>query len=107
MSRIADLKLLMARPAFGDLMKMFAAKLRALGRTAAPYRTILARVRDIPANEVAPPSLVDGRHLEKLGLPRGPIYKRILDKVYYAQLNGDLPDRAAAKAYTKRLIKEG
>ncbi len=104
---LADLKLLMARPAFGDLMKMCAAKLRALGRSQTPYRTILARMRDIPADEVAPPPLIDGRYLEKLGLPRGPIYKRILDKVYYAQLNGDLPDRAAAKAHTKRLIKEG
>ena len=58
------------------------------------------------AGGVAPPPWVDGHTLEKLGLPRGPAYKAILDKIYYAQLNGDLTTPAEAKALAKRLIRD-
>jgi len=103
---LADLKLLMAHPAFDQLLAIFAAKLRAEGHSQTPYRQILARARGIPHDEVAPPPLVDGVALGKLGLPPGPRYKVILDKAYYAQLNGDLRDRAAALAYARQLLNE-
>jgi len=103
---LADLKLLMAHPAFNDLLMLFAAKLRALGQPTTPYRRILARVRDIPPEDVTPPPWVDGHTLESLGVLKGPIYKQVLDKVYYAQLNGDLADPPAARAYAEDLIEQ-
>jgi poly(A) polymerase len=103
---LADLKLLMAHPAFNDLLTLFAAKLRASGRPPTPYRRILARVRSIPADQAAPPPLVNGRYLEKLGVPKGPIYKTILDQLYYAQLNGDLTTPNAARAHARRLRQD-
>ncbi|MBN2563059.1 MAG: CCA tRNA nucleotidyltransferase [Phycisphaerae bacterium] len=103
---LADLKLLMAHPAFKDLLTLFAAKLRALGRAPTPYRQVTIRVRSIPLEEVTPPPLVDGRYLEKLGLPKGPAYKAILDELYYAQLNGDFTMPAAARTRAARLVEE-
>ena len=103
---VADLKLLMAHGAFEQLLAFFAAKLRAEGCPSTPYRQILARAHAIPREEVAPPPLVDGRSLAKLGLPPGPRYKIILERVYYAQLNGDISDRDSALAYARRLVNE-
>jgi len=103
---LADLKLLMAHRSFGDLMALFAARLKSQGQPLTAFRRVSARARAIPAAEVAPPPLITGDHLQQLGLAAGPRYKAILEKVYYAQLNGDLTDRPAAKAYAKRLIEE-
>lgn len=103
---MADLKLLMANPAFGDLLRLFAARLSADGQSLGPHRRILARARAIPSSEVAPPPLLDGHALAGLGLPPGPVYKRILDKVYYAQLGEEVRNASAARAYAQRLLRE-
>ena len=104
---LADLKLLMARPAFEDLLALLAARLRATGRPATAHRRIVARVARIPPDEVAPPPLITGHDLAKLRLPKGPRYKRILERVYYAQLGGELSGRAAARKLAARLANEG
>lgn len=103
---LADLKRLMVAPAFDDLLRFHAAKLKAAGRRTTPYRRILARVVAIPPEDVAPPPLFDGHDLAKLGLPAGPLYKTILDKVYYAQLNGDVATRAAARNLARALVEK-
>jgi len=41
------------------------------------------------------------------GLPPGPIYREILDKVYYAQQNGDISDREAGLAMARSLAAAG
>jgi len=103
---LADLKLLMANPAFGSLLDLDSAVLRANGRPLTSHRQILARVRAVPPAEIEPEPLLDGRALAKLGLPAGPPYKVILDKVYYAQLNGDVVSRSAAFEFASRLVEE-
>lgn len=103
---LADLKLLMASPLFPELMALFRARLRAEHRPLTPYRAVAARARRIPPDEVAPPPLINGDHLAQLGVRQGPLYKSILDRVYYAQLNGEVVDRPAAKTLARRLIDE-
>lgn len=103
---LADLKLLMAAPSFAELPRLLKATLRAAGLAATAYRQIAGRVAAIPAEEVAPPPLITGKHLGRLGLRPGPTYKDILERVYYAQLNGDLPDRAAARAMARKLVRD-
>jgi poly(A) polymerase len=102
----ADLKLLMAYPAFGDLLRLFSSKLRASRRPLTPYRQVVARVRAIPAGEVAPPPLLNGDDLATLGLERGPRYKEILHAVYRAQLDGTIRNREAALALAACLVGE-
>lgn len=103
---LADLKMLMVKPPFADLLALLAAKLRATGQPLTPYCRIVGRVGQIPAEEIAPPPLITGKYLGKLGLPAGPKYKKVLDRVYYAQLNGDLLNRAAARKYASKLAAE-
>lgn len=47
---------------------------------------------------LAPLPLIDGDHLLRLNLPPGPAFKRILDHVYDAQLEGHVRDLAGATA---------
>jgi poly(A) polymerase len=103
---LADLKLLMAHPAFAQLLDLDVASLHAAGRPLTAHRQILVRVRAIPRAEISPEPLLDGGMLVRLGLPAGPAYKAILDKVYYAQLNGDVIDRHAALDMARRLVME-
>jgi poly(A) polymerase len=103
---LADLKTLMAHEAFGRLLVLFAAKLRAAGKPLTPYRKIMARIRAIKPVDIAPPPFVTGDDLTDAKVPRGPLYKKILDRVYYAQLNEEITDRPAALKLTQQLLKQ-
>jgi poly(A) polymerase len=103
---LADLKLLMADEPFGRLLVLFAAKLRAAGKPLTPYRQIMARVRAINPKDIAPPPFVSGDDLTDAKVQRGPMYKKILDKVYYAQLNEEIADRPAALKLMQKLLKQ-
>jgi len=96
----------MVQPPFRQLLDLNAARLRAGGKPPTPHRRILARVRRIPPDQVAPRPFVTGDDLKALGLPAGPRYKQVLDHLYDAQLNGDLPDRAAARRLARRLADQ-
>ena len=103
---LADLKRLMAHDAFADLMDLFAAKLKSQGADSSPHDEIQTRANHIAPEDVAPPPLLGGNDLAELGLPSGPTYKTILDRVYDAQLNEEIHDRGEAIVMARRLIKE-
>jgi poly(A) polymerase len=103
---LADLKLLMADPAFPDLMKLLAARLEAAGLPPTAYKQIAVRARRIPPTAVAPRPLVSGNDLLRLGQKPGPLYKRVLDCVYYAQLNGDVKNKIEAMALARQVVDE-
>lgn len=102
----ADLKLLMANPAFEDLLRLLAARLMARDLPPAAWETVSRRAAAIPPQDVAPPPLLTGHDLAAWGIPQGPLYREVLDRVYYSQLNGELTDAAAAQALARRLLKE-
>jgi poly(A) polymerase len=102
---LADLKLLMARPAFATLMHVYETRLRAEGQSLEPVRTLNERLATIHPEEIAPPPLVTGEDLEKMGVEKGPIYKRILDRLYYMQLNLDIRTPTAGLEVAKQLLK--
>lgn len=101
---LADLKLLMAHRGFEELTALFASKLHAYKRDVVPRYEIDHRVQAIPRNEIAPPPLLTGHDLAALGVPQGPAYKKILDRVYYRQLNDEIRNREAALALARELI---
>ncbi|MFQ5382652.1 MAG: CCA tRNA nucleotidyltransferase [Phycisphaerae bacterium] len=102
----ADLKRLMAQPSFRQLLDLNAAMLRAEGKPPTPHRRILARIRRIPTDQIAPPPFITGDDLIRLGLPPGPRFKQVLYKLYDAQLNGDLHDRASARRLARHLTDQ-
>ena len=103
---LADLKLLMADPAFPDLLTLLAARLEAASLPPTAHKQIAARAKRIPPNAVAPPPLVTGVDLMRLGQKPGPLYKKVLDRVYYAQLNGDVKNKTEAMALAERVVDE-
>lgn len=104
---LADLKLLMANSPFAELLALVGARCRALGHPpAAAYEEVRSRAAAIPAAEVSPPPLVSGHDLAELGVRQGPVYKRILDRIYYAQLNGEVVDARSALEMARRLAAE-
>lgn len=103
---LADLKLLMANPAFPDLLALLAARLKAFGRSPTAFKEIRRRAAAISPKDVAPPPLVTGNDLAALGVIQGPIYKKVLDRVYYAQLNGDIHDQPSALQMVRKLVEE-
>jgi poly(A) polymerase len=103
---LADLKLLMQSSHFDDLLAQFAAVCRAEGRSLAAYEEVQARAAAIAPEEVRPPPLVGGDDLKAMGLPEGPAFKTILDRVYYAQLNEELRSRAEALKAARELARD-
>lgn len=103
---LADLKLLMAGPAFPDLLQLLAARLRASGHPPTAQRRIAARAKRIPPAAVAPPPLVSGHDLQRLGPAPGPLYKKLLDRAYYAQLNDEVQNKSEALALVRKLLQE-
>ncbi len=95
---LADLKLLMQHAGWSALLELTRVWLEATNRPLDAYELAVERARAIPPEEVAPAPLVDGEDLIALGLSPGPIFKRILDRVYREQLEGKLADRAQAMA---------
>ena len=98
---LADLKLLMAQPEFDDLLTLTRAWLEVTDQSLGPYDRIVERVRAIPPDEVAPAPFIDGEDLIGLGLCPGPIFKRVLDHVYRAQLEGTVANKYEAMALAR------
>jgi len=93
---LADLKLLMAQPGSEDLLTLTRAWLEVTDQSLGSYDRIVERVRAIPPDEVAPAPFIDGEDLIGLGLSPGPIFKRVLDHVYRAQLEGTVANKDEA-----------
>ena len=100
----ADLKQLMAKPAFADLLALFKARLVATERALEPYETIRDRADAIPADAVAPPPLLTGEDLIAMGCTPGPEFGPTLDAVYCAQLNEEIVQKEQACALARRLL---
>ncbi len=100
---LADLKRLMANSGFAELVDHVAALHTADGKPLTLVETIRQRAAAIPPEDVAPTPFVNGDDLQALGVAKGPIYKKVLDAVYYAQLNGDLESREAALTLAQEL----
>jgi tRNA nucleotidyltransferase/poly(A) polymerase len=103
---LADLKLLMAHESFADLLLLLASDLTARGASLTPHRRLVRRASAIPKNEIAPPPLLTGHDLTAMHVTQGPVFGRILKRVYYAQLNGEIRERAAAKALARHLLEK-
>lgn len=55
---------------------------------------------------ISPVALISGDDLVAMGLSSGPAYKRILDRVYDAQLREEVCSREEALAMARRLVAE-
>ena len=63
------------------------------------------QVLTLAETQIAPPPLISGDDLIGLGLTPGPLFKRVLDAVYDAQLEGGLRDKPEALELAKALAE--
>jgi hypothetical protein len=113
---LGGLAMILPEPPRPALYKRFAARptsaasvhllqaLRRLGHHVQRIDAILIILNALKDTQVAPPPLITGDDLKALGLPPGPKFKRILDEVYDAQLEGAITTRADAQASARRLM---
>ncbi|MBI1337744.1 MAG: CCA tRNA nucleotidyltransferase [Phycisphaera sp.] len=81
------------------------ALLRALARSNAGFATLMARVDEqtpgLLAEGVSPQPWVTGEDLIAMGQSPGPLFGKLLQEAYDAQLNGQLTTRVAALAWLR------
>ena len=69
------------------------------------YRFVQRFLAETPPAEVRPPRLVSGEDLIRLGAAPGPAFRKILEAVEEAQLNGSLQTKEAALQFVRDLLK--
>jgi hypothetical protein len=67
------------------------------------YERICRDSAAIAPDDVAPAPLINGDDLMKMGVAQGPVFKRVLDEVYYRQLNLELTHREDALVLARSL----
>ena len=92
---VARMKRFLATPTASAARELLRA-IAAAGLQEAAIHAVEAQLAELAAGEVAPPPLLSGDDLTAAGATPGPGFKRALDAVYDAQLEGRLSDRAAA-----------
>lgn len=101
------LKRLCAHPAIGDLLSVERALRAAAGKNLADVEYAERFLTATPREVIDPPPLITGGDLIALGLKPGPEFKRILDAVRNAQLDGTISTREEAIELARRLHSEG
>jgi poly(A) polymerase len=86
--RPSRLKPILVHPGIGELLALHRADAVASGRSVEHVEFCERMLRDTPPEELNPPPLVTGDDLRALGLTPGPEFRRILDAVREAQLEG-------------------
>jgi poly(A) polymerase len=66
------------------------------------YEFVQEKLSEIPPEKMRPPRLVSGEDLISAGYSPGPEFRKILDAVENAQLEGDLSSRQAAMEFVRR-----
>ncbi len=97
---VAGRKRLASGPGFADALTL----LEAEGDPRAA--TIRATVGDLARTGLAPTPFLDGHALQSLGMKPGPAFRRILDAVYDAQLEGRVGTLEEARTLALRVASE-
>jgi poly(A) polymerase len=66
------------------------------------YEFVQKKLSEIPPEKMRPPRLVSGEDLISAGYSPGPEFRKILDAVENAQLEGNLSSRQAAMEFVRR-----
>ena len=93
------LKQWLAQPLFGPLLTLWAATCRAAGEETTSIARLKRQIRELGAEPIAPPRLLDGHDLIELGTPAGPLVGRLVEELYLAQLENQVTSRAQARRW--------
>jgi poly(A) polymerase len=105
--RDSKLKVLLIHPGIEELFALHRADALASHRSTEHIEHAERRRREWEARgELNPPYILTGTHLLEWGLTQGPIFKRLIDAVREAQLEGTVTNLAQARGMVERLLEE-
>lgn len=104
--RASKLKPILVHPGIGELLALHRAIAVANNRDVSHVEFCERVLREMPADELNPPPVLTGEELIALGLKPGPAFKRLLDAVREAQLEGQAATKEQAHALVQRLLAE-
>ena len=105
--RLSRLKPVLVHPGIGELLALHRADALASGKSLEHVEFCERVLRETPPEELNPPPAVTGDDLKALGLAPGPNFKRLLDAVREAQLEGRVRTRDEGLALVAGLRAAG
>jgi hypothetical protein len=100
---VAAMRRFLARPAAAAARELLEALARA-GLHAQRIAWLRGRLAELERLEVAPAPLISGDDLVAAGFRPGPLFRRVLDGVYDAQLEGRITSRQAAMDLARHMF---
>jgi poly(A) polymerase len=89
-----------------NLSRLLMQSLMTVGIERERIAALLPELEELVKEEVAPPPFLTGDDLTGAGFSPGPIFRRILERVYDAQLEGRIADRSQALELAHKIFKE-
>lgn len=108
--RVATLKRFLARPTIEDELELHRVDCLGSHGLLDNYGFLLEKREEFSREPLIPPPLVTGQDLISMGWKPGPLFKRILDAVQVAQLEGTVTSREEAMEWVasrKNLVEDG
>jgi poly(A) polymerase len=103
--RTSKLKVLLIHPGIQELLDLHRADALASGRSIEHVEYCEQLLRDWTTDELNPPPLLTGHDLARSGLQPGPQFKRLLEAVREAQLEGTVKTPKEARELVDRLVE--
>lgn len=104
--RTSKLKTILAHPGIRELLELHRADALASGRSLDHVTYCERQLESWTATDLNPPPLLTGHDLTRLGLKPGPLFKKLLDAVREAQLEGTVTTPGQAQELVRRLVAE-
>jgi poly(A) polymerase len=104
--RASRLKPILVHPGIGELLALHRADSIASGKPVTHVEFCEKMLRETPHEVLNPPPPISGNDLTALGVEPGPIYKKLLDAVREAQLEGLVNSKEEALELVQRLLTE-
>jgi poly(A) polymerase len=104
--RTSKLKTLLIHAGIRELLALHRADALATNRGVDHVAYCEQLLRDWTAEDLNPPPLLTGHDLTRMGLEPGPLFKRLLDAVREAQLDGSIKNAREARELVERLLQE-
>ena len=104
--RASKLKPILAQPGIGELLALHRADSVASGRSTDHVEFCERMLREASPEELNPPPVLTGDDLLALGWEQGPLFKKVLDAVREAQLEGTVRTRDEATRLAEHLKEQ-
>lgn len=105
--KTSKLKMILAHPGIRELLDLHRADALASGRSTEHVEYCEYLLREWSEADLNPPPIITGHDLTRHGLEPGPQFKRLLDAVREAQLEGTITTVKQALELVDRLVAEG